>query len=202
MSGTSLLPAPRLTTDLQPKLVELAERRMLSPAREVGYDLRLVGATVLPQRQVIARTQWGKWLFVSHFDDPTAKDYGGKIPIPAEQFKRLEELHRAGVRPDLVWLGHQLPDGWQEGEAVPVPAPAHLREKDKRLTQQLSFSTRLFVKGAAGLLAGAALAPLAAGAAVLGAAAGAGLDPIVLGGVQHPEAPVVQWVLLAQWEWQ
>lgn len=29
----------------------------------------------------------------------------------------------------------------------------------------------------------------------------AGLDPIVLGGVQHPALPVVNWTVLAQWNW-
>jgi hypothetical protein len=33
------------------------------------------------------------------------------------------------------------------------------------------------------------------------AALGAGADPIVLGGVVAPDAPVVEWALLAQWEW-
>jgi hypothetical protein len=31
---------------------------------------------------------------------------------------------------------------------------------------------------------------------------GAGLDPIVLGGIKHPQYPVVEWAVLAQWEWE
>jgi hypothetical protein len=170
---------------------------MLSPARERGYDLRLVGATVLPQKQVIARTDWGTWLFVDHVEDPTARQYRGKIPVPTDQLGRLRDLELAGVSPDLVWLGHQQPDTWQEGDPVDVPAPKHLREKDERLTRSLTVATQLFLRGVMATVSLAA-APLA----VVGALAGAGLDPIVLGGVRHPDAPVVQWVLLAQWEWE
>ncbi len=195
MSEMSLLPAPRLGSKLEPRLRERAERQMLSPARERGYELRLLGATVLPQRQVIVRSQWGTWMFVDHLEDPTAELYAGHIPIPAEQHARLVELDRAGVDPDVVWLGHELPEHWREGEPVPVPAPAHIREKDQRLIERLGFATKLFLTGAAGTL-GLAAAPLAL------AALGAGADPIVLGGVVAPDAPVVQWALLAQWEWR
>jgi hypothetical protein len=196
MSEVSLLPAPRLAAGVEPRLVELAERRMLSPARELGYELRLVGATVLPQWQVIARTSQGAWLFVDHVEDPTAEQYRGKIPVPAGQHARLMELYGGGVRPDLVWLGHELPATWREGDPIPrlVPPPRHLREKDQRLIQRLGVATRLLLK-----VVGATLSvPFA----VAGAIAEAGLDPIVLGGVRHPDAPVVQWVLLAQWEWE
>jgi hypothetical protein len=195
-SVPSLLPSPRLPAAIQPALLERAEHRMLSPARRAGYELSLVGATVLPQRQVITRTQWGTWLFVDHVEDPTAQQYKGKIPIPAAQHEKLVRLDQFGVSPDVVWLGHQQPTGWEEGDPVVVPPPRQLRENDQRLTLQLQKTTSLFLKGAAGLMTAAA-APLA-----LTAAVGAGLDPIVLGGVRHQEYPVVQWVLLAQWEWE
>jgi hypothetical protein len=197
MSATSLLPAPRLSADLESRLIERAECQVLSPARERGYELLLLGATVLPQRQVIARTEHGTWLFVDHLDDPTAREYDGKIPIPAAEHAQLTDLHEAGVRPDLVWLGHELPQAWEDGDAIPqlVPVPAHLRERDQRLVRWLTEGSKLFLRASAALTA-AALSPLA-----IAAAAGSGLDPLVLGGVRHPELPVVQWVLLAQWEW-
>lgn len=186
---SSLLPAPRLTTDVEHRLFDLAERRMLSPARERGYELRLGGATVLPQGQEIALTPSGKWLLVDHFKDPTAKQYKGKVPIPADQHRRLTKLALAGVRPDLLWLAHELPADWREGDPVPIPAPAHLRAKDERLSRRLHVGPQRFLKGM-----GATMAAVAA--------AGARLDPVVLGGVRHPEVPVVQWALLAQWEWE
>jgi hypothetical protein len=198
MAELSLLPAPKIDLNVTRELADRAETRMLSPARERGYELRLVGATVLPQRQVIARSPWGTWLFVDYVEDPTAAEYGGRIPVPAAEHAKLTELAKAGVRPDLLWVAHQLPDTWQEGDGIPqlVPAPAHLREKDQRLVRRLTTATKIFL-GASGAVLGAALTPLA----VL-AAAGAGLDPVVLGGVRHPEVPAVQWALLAQWDWE
>jgi hypothetical protein len=199
-----LLPAPRLSADIGPDLAEAAERRMLAPARKRGYELRLVGATVLPQRQVIARSQSGTWLFVDHVDDPTAHQYKGRIPIPAGEYARLTELDRAGVRPDLVWLGHELPPTWREGDPIPVPTPIHLRRRDERLSRGMQLATGLMLRAVGATLA----APLVmagaiaeAGAAAV-AEAGAGLDPVVLGGVRHSQAPIVQWALLAQWEWE
>ena len=202
MTELSLLPAPPVDVSVSGALAERAEARMLAPARQRGYELRLVGATVLPQRQVIARSEWGTWMFVDHVEDPTAHEYGGKIPIPAAEHAKLTDLAQAGVRPDLLWMGHQLPEEWRKGDAIPqlVPAPAHLREKDERLVRRLTTGTKLFL-GASGALLTAAAAPLAL-AGLAGAAVGAGLDPIVLGGVRHPDAPVVQWALLAQWEWE
>jgi len=129
-----------ITPGLKRDLVALADRRMLSPAREAGYDLRLVGATVLPQQQTIARTQWGTWLFVNHADDPTAEQYKGKIPVPREQLIRLNELHGAGVSPQHVWIAHQLPNSYRDGDPLTdlVPPPKQLREKDERLKHQLT----------------------------------------------------------------
>lgn len=201
MTDRSSLPAPLPDRDVERTLMALAEHRMLSPARKAGYELRLVGATVLPQRQTIAKTQWGTWLFVDHADDPTAKQYDGKIPMPEEQIARLAELDRLGVRPQLVWIGHQLPDGYVESEPLPklVPVPRDLREKDERLKLRLTRATDLFVKGVATTLTVAALAP---SAVAVGAVGIAGLDPIVLGGVKHPGLPFVEWCVLAQWDWE
>jgi hypothetical protein len=199
MSEVMVLPARRLGSDVEARLGELAEQRMVAPARRRGIDLRLVGPTVLPQQQVIVRTDWGTWLFVDHVEDPT-DDYDGGIPVPQREHAKLVELDRAGVRPDLLWLAHELPSSWREGDPIPqlVPTPRHLREKDQRLAQRLRFATKLLVKGAGATVAAATAPIFVAGAAV----AAVGLDPIVLGGVRHPELSVVQWALLAQWDWE
>jgi hypothetical protein len=178
------LPMPLPGGDMDRPLAALVERRMLAPARRAGYELRLVGATVLPQGQTIERTRWGTWLFVDHMDDPTAKQYGGRIPIPALQIARLNELYRADVNPQFVRFGHQLPDDYREGDPL-VPVPRELREKDERL--------RLWF---------ASLADLVMGAAASFATSGVGLDPVIFGGVKHPKLPLVGWCALAQWEWE
>lgn len=198
MSSRTLLPTRRPAVAVDPLLLEMTEQRMLVPARRVGQELAVAGTTALPQSQEVVDTQWGKWLFVDHVEDPTATQYGGDIPVPEKDHAKLVMLDRAGVRPDLVWLGHQLPASWKVGDPVPVPAPRPLREKDAQLAQRLAVTTSWFLKAAGALLAAAA-APAALGAVAF---AGVGLDPIVLGGVKHPDHPVVQWCVLAQWEWQ
>lgn len=181
------LPAPLPGDDIDRPLAALMEHRMLAPARRAGYELRLVGATVLPQRQTIERTKWGTWLFVDPLEDPTAREYHGRIPIPKEQLTKLTEIHRQGAHADVIRMAHQLPDSYRIGDPLPqlVPDRPDIREKDERLRLWLTKAGDIF-KGAAASLA----------------ATGAGLDPIILGGVKHPERPVVGWCVLAQWEWK
>jgi hypothetical protein len=198
-----LLPAPQLSAEAEQELTELVEQRMLAPARKAGYELRLVGATVLPQQQTITRTQHGTWAFVDHLEDPTAAEYNGEIPVPEDQIPWLIELGRRGVKPQFIWIGHQLPDSYRDGEPLPqlVPDPRPLRELDERLTLQLAKALRVYLKGVLILLGMAASAPLV----VVGGAAtavGVGLDPIIFGGVKHPQLPVVMWCALAQWDWE
>lgn len=201
MSDMLPLPAGDPSPEARRTLVALAERHMLTPARQAGYELRLVGATVLPQKQTIARTQRGTWLFVNHLDDPTADQYGGRIPIPRDQMLQLATLDCHGVQPQHVWIGHELPPTWQEDRPLPplVPPPSELREKDERLHLRLQSLSKLYLTLVGGIIGGAGALPIAAGAALV---SGAGLDPIVFGGVQHPELPFVQWAVLAQWTWQ
>jgi hypothetical protein len=181
-----LPPAPGLDPEVRAYLATLTRQRILEPAENAGFGLPLFGASVLPQEQTICRTSHGTWLFVDNRDDPTAAEYDGKIPVPAVQDERLRALARAGVRPDHLWLAHQLPADWDRTKLPRlVPAPAPLRQRDEQLLEQV----RGFFSG---------LGQMALG---LGAVLGAGLDPLVLGGVQHPSLPVVDWVVLAQWSW-
>lgn len=198
------LPSRQLSAEVKHELAELADRRMLSPAREAGYNLRLVGATVLPQRQTIARTQHGAWLFVSHFEDPTADEYGGRLPIPEDQIAHLAQLYELNVRPQEVWFGHELPATYKDGDSIPqlVPPPKELREKDEQLALRLEKATKLFLTGAAATVTAAAAAPLTVVGGAAGALAAIGTDPIIFGGVKHPKFPVVEWCGLAQWDWE
>lgn len=202
MPDISVLPAPRADANLEREFVQLAEQRVVDPARRAGLEVPMLGATVLPQRQTICRTDQGAWLLVDHTDDPTASHYRGKIPIPAAEIAVLRRLHDAGVHVDTVWLAHELPATYRAGDAIPrlVPVPRELREKDERLTARLTTATELFLKAAALTLTAAVAAPL--GVIGVAAAATPGLDPVILGGVTHPTLPLVQWCLLAQWEWE
>jgi hypothetical protein len=177
--------------------MEIANERMLAPAGAAGYELPLVGATPPLHQRSIHRTPQGVWLFDDYVNDPTALEYKGEIPVPQGETERLVALWEAGVRAQYVWIGHQLPDDYQEGQPLPrlVPAPRELREKDEKLKLNLTKAAKVLGVVAAGTLA-LAVSPLAL------AAAGVGQDPIVLGGVRHPKAPVVAWCVLCQWEWE
>jgi len=201
MPNLDLLPAGDPDDPLALETRTLALDRMIEPAREAGYALHLVGATVLPQHQTIVHTAAGRWLLTDHREDPTADQYGGKIPIPEDQLARLRDLDAHGVAPDLVWPAHELPPDWQEGAPLPhlVPPPPALRETDERLASGLGAATKAFALAAGVTAGGAAAVPaLALGAIV----SSVGLDPIILGGVCHPKAPIVQWAILAQWAWE
>jgi hypothetical protein len=197
------LPHPELNAEVKRDLIKLADRRMFAPAREAGYELQRVGVTMLPQEMKTVHTPYGTWLFVNHLDDPTADEYGEKLPIPNEQLARLHHLAELGVNPQNVWNGHEMPPTYKVDDPIPrlVPPPKQLREKDQRLALQLATATKFFLMASGTLVAAAAAAPLAvAGGAV--SVLGVGLDPIIFGGVRHPELPVVDWCVLAQWNWE
>lgn len=199
----SWLPAPRLGNELQRSMSALAESHMLAPARRAGIELPLLGITHPPvHEQVQTLPNGSTWVFANHVDDPTAREYRGRIPIPRAQLARLSQIRDAGVRPQHVWIAHEQPPGYPVGGSTQplVPTPRELREKDERLMLALGAATRLFAKGAGYTLAAAAAAPAMALGAV--AALGAGLDPVVLGGVKHPDYPLFAWCVLAQWEWE
>lgn len=194
MAVPTLLPAPRLTRDVEIQLAELTERRILNPARRAGHELTVIGPSRLPRREhVIVRTPKGPWLLVDHRDDPTTDPYRGKLPIPKDILTTLTKLDDAGACPDHIWIGHELPKQWKEGDNLTnlIPPPARLRQRDELLTKTIRTTLHLTGK-ALTAAAVAALSPLAL----------IGTDPVLLGGVQHPTEPVVVWVELARWAWR
>jgi hypothetical protein len=198
MSDESFFLEPRATTPVSRAVAELAERRMLAPARRAGVELQFLGTSPPPIHGEEHNLTSGVWKFVDHVDELTARDFSGRIPIPLEQIANLKRLRDVGVRPEHIWFAHQMPPHFRPGDPTPqlVPTPRELREKDERLTLTLTAASRLLLKGA-GLALTAAAAP-----ALAVAAAGAGLDPVILGGVEHPEHPLFGWCVLAQWEWE
>jgi hypothetical protein len=199
MSSDSFFLEPQAaSTAVSRVVVDLAEHRMLAPARRAGVELQFLGTSPPPVHEEEHKLASGIWKFVNHVDDLTAREFGGQIPIPLEQIATLKRLHEVGVRPQHIWLAHQMPPDFRSGDPIPrlVPAPRELRETDERLTLRLAAVTRLFLKGAGIVLAAAATPGIAV------AAAGAGLDPVILGGVEHPEQPLFGWCVLTQWEWE
>lgn len=194
MADDLIFPPSDSSSDLVVRAtMELVEQRLALPARRVGYELRAIGPSAVPERSGPVWTPAGPWWLNSHLNDPTAEEFKGKIPVPPEQIARLQKLNEAGVRPDHLWLAHELPSGYKGGDPLPqlVPPPKHLREKDERLTVVLKRAAK-----ALGMVAGTTLAIAASPIALIGA------DPIILGGVEHPTEPIVGWCILCQWNWE
>lgn len=182
-----VLPAPRLDADIQAYLTHLTHERILEPAENAGFALDLFGASVLPQRQTIVRTEHGSWLFVDHAMTP---------PLGTTTAESQSRRSSSNASPRWRWPGF-VPITSGSPTSSPrigrarlpqlVPAPAHVRRQDELLLDQVREFFHVIGETAAGL--GALVSDV-------------GLDPIVLGGVQHPHLPVVSWVVLAQWTWE
>ena len=200
---TELVGQPRQAdaARLELELAEPLRRLLLDPARSIGRDdIDFVGVTRIPREPMIQQTRNGTWFFAcDFFDDPGLARDGG-IAIPDLELRRLHALRDAGVKPDLIWIAHELPRGWTPGQPLPalVPDAPHIRRLDEtlerfvRVTTRTSFQVLRGVTIGVGVGVGLALAPLAA----------VGLDPVILAGIRHPEQPVAAWVKLAQWDWR
>jgi hypothetical protein len=177
------------------------ERRMLLPARRVGCSLVPIGVSRLPDHRIneTIRADTGTaWHLVDWREDPARDVVNGKNLAPPELIPWLHTLDEAKVRPQLLIAAHEQHPDWKEGDPyTPVPAPRHLQEKDERLRVQLGFVNKLLLVAVGGLLAVAAAPVVLAGAAI----ASVGLDPVLFGGVKHPELPLVEWVYICSWEW-
>lgn len=180
------------------------ESMLLEPARRIGrHDIAVIGVTEIPKQPIIRKTNNGTWFFAApYLDDPgLARD--GAIAIPEVELHRLIALRDAGVRCDLIWIGHEVPADWKPGQPLPdlVPAPANIRRLDANL-ERLMRGTAI---ATAGVAAGVALAAGAGVGLALGAAVAPfaliGLDPVILAGVKHPTEPVAAWAPLAAWNW-
>lgn len=185
------------------ELAEPLRRKLLEPGRKIGYDLPQLGLSPLPEERTFWQAPTGSWwLFDSFERDPTAQQFGGRIPVPAEPHAKLTELQAGGLAADLIWIGHELDPDWSPGRPLPtlVPSPpaGTTRPPGESPSTGAAFATHL---AQALYRAGQ---KLGRGSLSFGAAVGASLaelDPVVLGGVKHPRAPVVAWVELARWTW-
>lgn len=193
------------------ELETLVGSRIIGPAKAIGYDLSARGFS----EPLTAETWWqrpgGDWVLATpRALDPAVVQSGGQMPAPPEVCGRIAELHRHGVTCDHVAVLQVLPAGVGPGDPLPdlVPkgAPALGDEQAVALSQAALDLAVQAVKGVA-VLSGAAVAGgLAVGAGGVAALGGlavgvARLDPILLGGIEHPEVPAVAWAELAHWEW-
>lgn len=181
------------------ELEELLRVQVLEPAATIDRHLPVFGIThPLTEPELVRSEEFGTWFFVNGFEDPTIETFGAQ-PIPAKIRQELRDLANTGLPLNRIWVAHQVPDDWPEEAPLPqlVPDQPRIRRADESL---IKFSDA-FAQGL-GLLAGAVAVGLAAGAAVaVAGAATVGLDPLILGGIDHPTQPATIWVVLAQWEW-
>jgi hypothetical protein len=208
-SNTALMERLESARALEPSiasavLAELEERlawEVLEPARAAGVELALLGVTAKPTAPFLAPTPRGTWLIASnHLDDPSAHQLG-KIHIPEREHNRLVALEKAGVRCDLVWIAHELPPEWEPDQPIPplVPPAPRFRDLDTKLDRQVRLAIERSAQVA--LRVGEiGLGLIAAPAFLL--SEGVGLDPVILGGIEHARRDAVVWFELARWEWE
>ena len=197
--------APWQQSELRPSpaLERQLERQVLAPARSVGEDLALVAITEPPPPvSIMHPPQGGTWIAAYHDSDPVAQARGA-LHAPEAEVARLTKLHDAGVEPDVILVGHQLPDRWQPGDPVPAAyLPSEVATVDRLLaTQAAAVGVGFdFLRALAGIGVGLG----AATAAGVGRAADAvaALDPFVLAGVREPKTGLIGWVFLGGWDEQ
>ncbi|MEX2448115.1 MAG: hypothetical protein WD404_05150 [Solirubrobacterales bacterium] len=183
-----------ISTTASTELAGLVEQRLLTPAASIGIELPVIGVSEVPDRPVLAYAGDRPWYFCDHIEDPTARRLDGYIPVPEAEHQRLVFLRDAGVRPDLVWLGHELPPDWREDEELPDLVPPDVRPVVRPGTLTVGGQQRA-VQVVRGVVDGTLGRLRAFGSAL------ERLDPIVLGGVTDADGEQVAWVELARWTW-
>ncbi len=184
---------PLVSTELEP----LVERQLLAPAASIGIDLPVVGVSEVPRQPVLTYAGNRPWYFCNYIEDPTARQFGGYIPVPEAEHVRLTAQLDAGVRPNVVWLAHEVPATWREGQELPNLVPPDVRPvvrpgavtvSGQRLSVQVVRRAVDFATGVA------ANRPRVINEL-------RHLDPIVLGGVTDAAGEYAAWVELARWDW-
>lgn len=216
MSSTT--PLLRPNADALPILEELAEplaRRIYAPIGAAGYDAPQPILTRYPPPLEVRHSDRDTTLTAALYEhDPLITQDRGRLRAPKSERRKLKDLSAARIDPDLVVVLREIPGTWWPGEPPPRMIGLKTAEtlRDHHI-QHLQVGAAAFVFGRALLYtAAAAFAVVAGAAAALGAVtiAGAGavaaaplavgLDPIVLGGIVHPETGAVAWVPLAAWD--
>lgn len=200
-----ILTQPGSRQEPTPVLAERLERQVFAPARSIGEELSLVAITEPPPPvSIMHPPQGGTWVAAYHDTDPVARGRGGYLHAPEDEIERLTRLFEAGVQPDVILIGHQLPDHWRQGDPVPAAyLPGEVSTANRVLAAQAGA-----VEVGLGLLRAAAKVGAGVGAATVGSAAFAGvgiaslalLDPFILGGVREPKSGLIGWAVLGGWD--
>lgn len=206
---TKNLPAPRA----EALLAEATRERLLGPARRAGYDLPVIGTSEAPEGEFLWQAPTARWwVFNDHRDDPTVAQYGGVV-VPTDVKERLTKLLAEGFSPDLILIGHEMPDRWAPGDCVPELVPVSTQTLPRAdaatpvlqrlVTSQTSRDVGVgaLKVGKAAFLGGLALGVLTGQVVAAVAAAAAQLDPVIVAGVRAPGASYATWVEVARWEW-
>jgi len=168
----------------------------------IHVDVPMLGvAPLFDGVRLVTRTR-PNWALYNLSQDPLY--LAGKFPIPRRDLHRLQQMKRAGIQFDVLYLAHELPADFCAGQdrlelSLFVPQPPLAAT---RLAEGLG-------RGADGIVS-TCLALTVKPLGVL-ASAGAGVaavlrDPVLMGTVLpegvDPEAgmPAV-WFLLAAWRW-
>lgn len=194
----------------------IVERR----ASAAGIDVLVVGtAELFNETRLLVGDK--SWVVVPVGRDPTL--HRGRLPVPADQRRRLYALAQAGCDFPVVYAAHevdpskvaQVPllqgagtigDGAAAHLVGAAPPPARAAAQSRHLgdiTAKVGRAARsvLSIAGAASLLP-----VLAAGAVAAGlAGAAGGLDPVLFGVVtasgRAAPGQIGAWVIIAQWTW-
>ena len=201
--ATNALTKPRSNGEIS----EAVEERLLAPARRAEVVVPVLGTAPKPTERIHWQAPTGRWWLIDDFrSDPTAETYGGVV-VPADVRGRLKDLLRAGFAPDLVLVGHEMPDQYTPGDPVPnlvpeqapaSPIPATLVNPSPDAALE---AARQGTKGVLTLsrLAGKALLALV-GTAVAAGSVLSRLDPVIVAGVEIRPG-VFAWVEVDRWSW-
>jgi hypothetical protein len=184
-----------------PALKRQLERRVLAPARRIGEELSLVAITEPPPPvSIMHPPQGGTWIAARADCDPVA-EVRGALHAPEAEIARLAKLYEAGVDPDVILVGHQLPDRWQPGDPVPAAyLPAEVATVDRLLATQAAVAGIGFdfLRTLAGIRVG--LGAATAAGISRAADAVAALDPFLLFGTRDTESGLIGWTFAGAWD--